>query len=262
MMMSTHPVGCEPPDLGVVVNLKSLPTHRYAHSPNTVLGYRKNGQPIFPIAGAEDQTPEEKAAADKAAADKAAADAAAAGKSATGEALDPETGKGLGFPAETPTERMTEGERTAYWRNQTKVQQKLADGRKDYDQQKADAEKWRAQQQSQMTPSEQAIAAAKLEAKKEAAVENADALVRGILASRGKAEVDINGLLEFVSPDRFVTADGKVDHQKVNAYANSVAPTSSSGGGNGYGQGRYEQTVQSRSAEGKAEAQRRFGTQK
>jgi hypothetical protein len=165
------------------------------------------------------------------------------------------SGKGLGFPAKTPVEQMNDKQAAAYWRNQSKVQQQIADQRKDYDQIKADAQKWREYDQSQQTPSQRAIEEAKLEAKLEVAGDSALASLRAILQTRGKDEAEVNDLLQFVSPSSFLTADGKVDHQKVVTAADKLAPTGSQGGG--YGQGRYEQPNQSRSAAGIAEAERR-----
>ena len=182
---------------------------------------------------------------------------------APGEEAVDESGNKLGFPAKTPVAEMNDKQAAAYWRNQAKVQQKIADARKDYDQNKADADQWREFQKSQQTPSEKAIEEAKLAAKKEVAGDTAMSLLRGILQTRGKDETEAGVLLEYVSPDRFLTSAGMVDHQKVTAYADTIAPAGSQqNGGGGYGQGRYEQPNVSRAAAGKAEAERRYGARK
>lgn len=178
------------------------------------------------------------------------------------DAVD-EQGNALGFPAKTPIAEMTDKQQSAYWRNESKKQQRIAESRADYDQNKADAEAYRAHKAEQQTPSEKAINDAKLEAKKEVAGDAAVQSLRAILSSRGKDDAELNDLLEFVSADRFVTTDGKVDHQKVTTYADKLAPTGSQGGGGGgFGQGRYDQPNVSRSAAGKAEAEKRFGAKK
>jgi hypothetical protein len=182
-----------------------------------------------------------------------------AGPAAGEDAVD-ETGAKLGFPAKTPVAEMNPQQQAAYWRNQAKVQQKIAEQRKDYDEQAAAAAKWRAYESEQQTPSQKAIEEAKLEAKKEVAGETALASLATILQNRGKDESEVSDLLEFVSSDRLLTSDGKVDRQKVAAIADKLAPSGSqSGSGGGYGQGRYEQPPVSRSAAGIAEAERRFG---
>jgi hypothetical protein len=78
------------------------------------------------------------------------------------------------------------------------------------------------------------------------------ASLRVILQTRGKDEKEVSDLLEFVSPDRFLTSDGKVDHQKVMTYADKLALLVPRTVGGGYGQGRFEQPNQSRSAAGVA----------
>jgi hypothetical protein len=225
------------------------------HAPGTILGYRKSGKPIFPIAGgSEPPTPPVPPTP------PAPTPPTPPNDPAPGEEAVNDKGEKLGFPAKTPVEQMSDKQAAAYWRNQSKVQQHLADQRKDYDDVKAAADKWRAHETEQQTPADKALAEAELKGKKAAAGDAAMASLRVILQTRGKDEKEVSDLLEFVSSERFLTADGLVDHQKVMTYADKLTPSGSQNGGSGgYGQGRFEQTTQSRSAAGVAEAERRFG---
>lgn len=152
---------------------------------------------------------------------------------------------------------MSDKQAAAYWRNMSKNKQKEADARKDYDQQKADAEKWRQLQEEQKTPSQKQIDEAILRGKKEAAADNALSMVSVILTTRGKSDKEASDLLEFVNPQSLLTSDGGVDRQKVTNLADKLVPASSSSGGGNLGQGRYESQSVTGKAAGQAEAERR-----
>lgn len=214
-------------------------------TPGTVLGWRKNGMPIFPIAGgSEPPVPPVEPPAPPA---------------GPVEAKD-ENGVALGFPDATKVEDMTPVEQAAYWRNQSKVQQRRVPA--NLTQLEQDAAAWAEYQRTQQTPADQALAAARTEAataaRKEAAQDSALALLRISLHNRGKTDAEIDELVEFVSPDRFLTSDSKLDTAKVTTYVDKLVPAPVRGAdGRPIGQGRYEQVPSDRTAAGKTEAERR-----
>lgn len=183
------------------------------------------------------------------------------------EATDPETGIGLGFPAETKVDDMTDAQKAAYWRNHSKKMQKQVPS--NLAELQENARKWAEFQQSQQTPAEQQIQKARDEAaaatRKEVAAESALTNLRVVLHTRGKSEAEVEGLVEFLNPERFLTQDGKVDTARVIAYADGIAPAGSGGGsqrGGLPGQGKFGQASEDKSAAGKAEADRRFSRTK
>jgi hypothetical protein len=177
------------------------------------------------------------------------------------EATD-ETGAGLGFPKDTPTEQMTDGQRANYWRHQSKVQQKKVPA--NLDQIQKDAQAWAEYQRTQKPAEEQERdrirAEVEAETTKKIGADSAVALLKDVLQNRGKTEAEVNGLVEFVDGARFLTSEGKMDTAKVTTFANTLVPAGQAGGG-GFGQGRYQQTGTSKRELGAAEAAKRFGNQ-
>lgn len=217
-----------------------------------ILGYRKDGRPIFPIkGGSEPLTAEQQAAAAQAAAD-------AAKNTGPVEATD-ETGVSLGFPKDTAVADMTDKQASAYWRHQTKVQQRRVPG--NLTQLEADAAELARIKASQQTPAEQQLQAARDEAaaatRAEVGKEAALALLRVSLHTRGKSDAEIDELLVYTSADSFLTNDKKLDAGKVTSYVDKIAPSGSGGGGGLPGQGRQEQQATDSFAKGAAEAERR-----
>jgi hypothetical protein len=207
-------------------------------------------------------TPEQAAA--KAASDATAAEAAK--NKGPVEATDEETGLPLGFPKDTALTAMTVEQREAYWRNQSKVQQKkVPTNLAELQAAKAELDQIKLKQQ---TPAEQEIQKVRDETaaatRKEVAAESALTNLRIVLHTRGKSDAEVDGLVEFINPERFLTQDGKVDTGKVMAYADGIAPAGSGGGGRPGGlpgQGKFGQSAQDKAAGGKEEADRRWKTQ-
>lgn len=227
-------------------------------TPGTVLGWRKNGMPIFPIAGGSEPHGDQTGGTNDQQQTGGTNDQQqqAAGPA---EAKD-ENGVALGFPEATKVEDMTPVQQAAYWRNQSKVQQRRVPA--NLTQLEQDAAAWAEYQRTQQTPADQALAAARTEAataaRKEAAQESALALLRISLHNRGKTDAEIDELVEFVSPDRFLTSDSKLDTAKVTTYVDKLVPAPVRGAdGRPIGQGRYEQVPSDRTAAGKTEAERR-----
>lgn len=234
----------------------------------TPLGYRKDGRPIFPIAGGSEPPKQDQPPADPPKDQQTGQQQS--GTQAPEEARD-EHGAGLGFPKDTRVEDMNADQKANYWRNQSKVQQKKAEEaerRLQASQQNAGQNNGsgsgtvRDQQQDSgngNTGQTDAVAI-----RSEAAQDAALATIRSSLALRGKKAEDIDELVDLLSPAKFVTADHKVDTAKVVAFIEKNAPASSNGGGTGtdFGAGRRETATPDRKAAARAEADKRFAGQK
>ena len=131
-----------------------------------------------------------------------------------------------GYPADTPVAEMTEAQQAAYWKYHSRHWQARAEGRKDYDQIKNERDQLKAQTQ---TAEEKALEEAREAGRAEARKEYAPRLARGTLetalASRGVERDQISERLEFVDLTKFVTDEGEVDADKVEAFVQGVAPS-------------------------------------
>ncbi|WP_183407633.1 hypothetical protein [Nocardioides marmoriginsengisoli] len=168
-----------------------------------------------------------KAAEEKAAADKAAAEEKAAAEKRAAEsknALDAD-GKDLGYPKDTRVAEMTDAQQAAYHRYHSKKHEsryKSVVGDRTDEQVKADLEELAKIKREQMTPSEQAIAAAKEEGKQEAIaserIKTATALFRGALESSDMPDTEVEELVTGFNVAAFITDDG-VDTTKITNFA-------------------------------------------
>ncbi|MCU1675344.1 MAG: hypothetical protein JWM93_102 [Frankiales bacterium] len=226
--------------------------HPITRQPLLPVGYRRDGRPILPILGGDESTD---AAAAAAAAAQAAADAAAASK----------TGADT-FPANTPVADMTTEQQIAYWKHHSRKHEELA---KAYGgltpeqarEQQAELDRLR---QASLTDNERAIEAAKAEGKSEAMKGLAPQLVAAELRAQttGRLTDDQRtALLEGIDHTAFLTGDGVVDTAKVTAWIDRIAPTGGTGSGfPNLGQGRRQGADISGAEQGRAEAERRFGS--
>jgi hypothetical protein len=169
-----------------------------------------------------------------------------------------EFGRSLGFPEKTRVEDMKPEQQAAYWRTESKKQQKARE----------DAERKLSQNnngsgtvrdQQQQTGSDAAVTAARDEGRREAAKDAARATLEAALALRGKSEEESSELLGVIDPAAFLTSEGKTDAAKVTRYVDKVAPAGNSGGGTGGtpGQGRFTQAPADPRAIARAEAEKR-----
>lgn len=176
------------------------------------------------------------AATAAAAAEQARKDAAAGGEPK--EAVD-DAGRGLGFPADTPTEKMNDGQRAAYWRNQSRVQEKERRawetrfaGKKPEEVEAALAELAKKNQ----TEAEQALEAARKEGLEQgqklgvttSGEDAAMLLLETHLEHRLPDDEDKDRrkiLAESVNIKTAIGEDGKVDPVRVKAIADALAPS-------------------------------------
>lgn len=145
---------------------------------------------------------------------------------------DPDTGETYAFPAKTAVKDMQPEQAVEYWRHKARKHETRASAVSDYDQQKADAEKWRQAQREQMPADQRAIEdavreareAALVEARTQTAAQLVTAELRAALASRLPAD-KIAGQVEYLDHTKFLTPTGEVDTDKVTNYASGITAT-------------------------------------
>lgn len=128
-----------------------------------------------------------------------------------------------GYPDNTPVDQMEPEQQAAYWKYHARKHEKRSKDREDYDELKAKLEQY---EQSQMTDTEKQIQQAREEAKSEVAAEYqgrmVEAVLRGNLQGHGLEDDDIENRLSFIDKTAFLTSEGEVDSDKVNAYLDSL----------------------------------------
>ena len=131
-----------------------------------------------------------------------------------------------GYPKDTPVAEMTDKEQAAYWKFHSRKHETLANSRSDYDQQKADAEKWRQAQREQMTPDQKAIDQAREDARREERGKIAPRLVAAEFKAKAKNvnEELLEAFLEDLDYTKYLTASGDVDTDKVKTRVEKLAP--------------------------------------
>jgi len=169
------------------------------------------------ITDEEQKAADAKAAEEKAAADKVIADAIAKQNE-------------LGFPANTPVAEMTDAQQAAYWRNESKKQQAIADSRKDYT---TLAEKAAAHDKylSEHATEEEK---AREEARREGEVIGAEkylkaAVIGTFQALTGKTDEEVAATFEHVDPKSFLDDKGEIVAEKLKAFAATFVPKGAGG---------------------------------
>jgi hypothetical protein len=137
------------------------------------------------------------------------------------------------FPKDTPLAEMTVEQREAYWKHHARKHEGVANSRADYDQQKADAEKWRQYQNDNKPADQKAIDDAANKAREEArAQEQAKLVPRLVKAEFKSIAADVGGVtkdlleafLEDVNPLVYLKADGELDTEKIEKRVKALAP--------------------------------------
>lgn len=147
----------------------------------------------------------------------------------------------LGFPAATPVSEMTPEQQAAYWRNESKKQQKKADAYAalgDPDKLRADLEK--AQQAAEearraaQTDQERAIEDARKEGRAEGEKAGAGRWLKDAVQSHvallsahpgetaDETKERVNSVLQYIDPTQFVGDDGALDAEKLTNFAASL----------------------------------------
>lgn len=150
----------------------------------------------------------------------------------------------LGFPKDTPVDQMEPAQQAAYWKNQSKVQQKAREdaekassaygkfGTVEDLQSAADAAE--TARLAALDENQRAIENAKKEGRTEALSENQnthlDTAVKGMLIALTKgaeesfedAQERVSGAIEFADLTKFVGENGTLDAAKVQTFAKSI----------------------------------------
>lgn len=191
-----------------------LPTHPTMTDPRTgsalvALGFRRNGDPIWPVMGGD----------------------------GTGDGGDGGTGGGTGTGdgGQPKTFTQAEVDRIVADRALRETRTKFAD----YDELKAKAEAHDALVAANATDTEKAIAAARADAAASARTEVlgqvggqlVEAHIRTAVGTR-LPEAQLAALLEHLDRSKFLGPDHQVDAAKVTAYVDSVAPVKQAGAPN------------------------------
>lgn len=136
----------------------------------------------------------------------------------------PDTGDG--FPANTPVADMTPRQQASYWRAAARKHEDRVKSMSDYEQLKADQQKYQELVTASQTDHERAIAEAVRQGRTEALAEAGDRLAEAYVrvAASGRVGEDVvNTLLDNLNLSKLHSA-GQVDAAKVNALIASIAP--------------------------------------
>lgn len=141
----------------------------------------------------------------------------------------PPAGGERGYPEGTPVSEMTTEQQAAYWKYQSRKHEdrwKSVVGDKTPEQIKADMAEAEQARQAKLTPSEQAIAAARDEGRKAALAEANTTAVKAILTAglraRGKDDAAITSLIAATNPAAFINDQGITD-DTLATYLDTIA---------------------------------------
>lgn len=139
--------------------------------------------------------------------------------------------KGLGFPKDTPLVEMSVEQQLAYWKHHARKHEGTANARADYDQQKADAEKWRQAQEDNKKPDQKllddAVRDAAEKARNEERTKSAPRLVKAefkAIAAGAVPKELLDAFLEDVNHSVYLKPDGEVDSDKVKTRVEALTP--------------------------------------
>jgi hypothetical protein len=133
-------------------------------------------------------------------------------------------GGDLGFPTGTSVADMTAEQQAAYWRHESKKQQRLALSRIDPAEHTRVVEERDQLRSSSQTDTERELEQAREEARREgenigAARYLKDAVMGRFQALTGKTDAEVATTFQHVDPASFTDANGEIDAEKLTAFA-------------------------------------------
>ena len=180
----------------------------------------------------------------------------------------PPVEQATGYPANTPVAEMKPEEQVAYWRTQARKHEDRVKERADYEDLKAAAAELEQLKAAGMTEQEkrlvEEVQAAREDERAKVSREYIDttvtSLMEAALLGRGKSKEEADALLRHFNPASFVDK-GKPDTKAIVELADTIAGPATGGSrtATSFAQGVRVPTGLSRSEQGRAEAQRRFG---
>lgn len=135
--------------------------------------------------------------------------------------------KDPGFPKDTPLAEMTTYQQVAYWKHHARKHEGIANARGDYDQVKADAEKWKTYQDSNKAPDQKVLDAAIETARSEERAKNAPRLVKAEFKAAAAGNIPpelLDAFLEDVNHTTYVKPDGELDTDKIAKRVEALTP--------------------------------------
>jgi hypothetical protein len=139
--------------------------------------------------------------------------------------------KDLGFPKDTPLVEMDDKQQIAYWKHHARKHEGTANARADYDQQKADAEKWRQAQEDNKKPDQKllddAVREAADKARREEQAKLAPRLVKAEFKATAAGKLSkelLDAFLEDVNHTVYLKDDGELDTEKIQKRVDALAP--------------------------------------
>lgn len=200
-----------------------------------IIGYRKNGAPIWSVAGAAD--PPDKGD------DNGGGDGGGDGKKADDKGTGNDDGGGdddkshrpddEDFPSDKTLAEMTVEEQRNYWKAYARRNAKRVKETSDYEDVKRradDGDKLRKQHQTDQEKAiDEAREAAKAEARGEFGAKLVDAHIIGLIGDR-LTEQQRETVLDGLDRSRYLTKSGDVDTDKVKQFVDTIAPKSQENG--------------------------------
>lgn len=122
---------------------------------------------------------------------------------------------------------MSQPEQVAYWQHQARKHENRVQAMGDYDQVKADAQKYQDMVTAQQSQHERAVADARRQGHADAIAAAGDQLVEQWVRAAAYQRLDeerVNALLGGMNRKAFINAQGAVDTAKVYEFVNAAAP--------------------------------------
>lgn len=136
-----------------------------------------------------------------------------------------------GFPKDTPVVEMTSEQQIAYWKYHSRKHEGTVNARADYDQQKADAEKWRQHEKDNKPADQKVIDDEKERARNEERSKLAPRLVKAEFKAAAAGVVPkelLEAFLEDVNHSVYLKPDGEIDTDKIQTRVTALTPKDNS----------------------------------
>lgn len=143
--------------------------------------------------------------------------------------------KDNGFPKDTKVDDMEPLQQAAYWRDMSKKQQKLAEGKADPDDLKAAQDELAELKKNQLSDQDKALETAREVARREGENIGSEKYLRAAVTAKfqlltGKKDDEIETIFGVVDPKQFLDDKGEIIAAKLEAYAATFGAADESAG--------------------------------